>query len=107
MKTHDRETGDLGCRAVIFKHFCSTASFWKSKTFITLLTGNKISVPVGKADGRLMNCPHFLWRGVADSVVVRPRTLRSRLRPRTLKFFRGQGHASRGQGQRACFPISV
>ena len=36
---------------------------------------------------------------VLGSVVVRPRTLRSR--PRTLKFFRGQGlgHTSRGQGQ--------
>ena len=41
MKTHDRETGDLGCRAVIFKHFCSTASSWNLKAFITPLAGNK------------------------------------------------------------------
>ena len=38
MKTHDRETRDLGCRAVIPKHFCFTASSWKLKTFITPLT---------------------------------------------------------------------
>ena len=43
MKTHDRETGDPGCRAVILKHFCSTASFWKLKTFITpLITGKQV-----------------------------------------------------------------
>ena len=40
MKTH-RKTGDSGCRAVILKHFCSTASFWKLETFITSLSGNK------------------------------------------------------------------
>ena len=41
MKTHDRETEDPGCRAVILKHFCSIASSWKLKTFITPLIGNK------------------------------------------------------------------
>ena len=40
MKTH-REAGDPGCRAVILKHFCFTASFWKLKIFITPLSGNK------------------------------------------------------------------
>ena len=40
MKTYDHETGDLGCRAVILKHFCSTASFWKLKIFITPLSEN-------------------------------------------------------------------
>ena len=39
MKTHDHETGDPKCRAVILKHFCVTASFWKLKTFITFLSG--------------------------------------------------------------------
>ena len=34
-----------------------------------------------------------------SSVVVRPRTLRSRPRPGTSKFFRGQGHTSRGQAK--------
>ena len=41
MKTHDRETEDPGCRAVILEHFRSTASSWKLKTFITPLAGNK------------------------------------------------------------------
>ena len=41
MKTHDREAEDLGRRAVILKHYCSTASSWKLKTFITPLSGNK------------------------------------------------------------------
>ena len=39
MKTHDHETEDPGRRAVILKHFCSTASFWKLKIFITPLSG--------------------------------------------------------------------
>ena len=41
MKTQDRETGDPGCKIVILKHFCSTASFRKLKTFITPLSENK------------------------------------------------------------------
>ena len=41
MKTHNRETGHLGRRAVTLKHFCSTGSSWKLKTFIIPLAGNK------------------------------------------------------------------
>ena len=59
MKTHDHEIGDFGCRAVILKHFCSTASFWKLKTFITPLTiKTSFSRGVGYAVRR-----HFLRWG--------------------------------------------
>ena len=42
MKAH-RKTGDPGpgCRAVILKQFCFTASFWNLDTFITPSSGNE------------------------------------------------------------------